>query len=118
MSLCAALMMTAGCGNNSSNAEAQDESSAAEIQVNDEEKMVGAYTEYRPLTDEEKTMFADVVGNEKNLTPSVVSTQVVAGINYSFICTDAENNEYKVTVYKPLPGQGDPKVTSLEPAAK
>ena len=45
--------------------------------------------------------------------PAHVSTQVVAGLNYRFVC----RHDTVVTVFRPLPGQGDPQVTDVKNAA-
>lgn len=84
-------------------------------QDNVERFMTGAYTGYRELTEEEKDLFRDTYKGDEKLDPMSVATQVVAGINYRFACTDQNDGEYVVTIYKPLPGHGDPSVTSVEP---
>lgn len=53
--------------------------------------------------------------HKSKLTPQSVATQVVAGTNYKFICTDDSENVVKVVIFKPLPDQGEPKVLSIEP---
>lgn len=77
--------------------------------------MAGAYTGYRELADEEEKLFDEVCRLEEHLVPRSVSTQVVAGLNYRFACTDGKDEEYVVTIYKPLPGHGEAKVTCVEP---
>lgn len=105
LGICASLILAAGCG-------------CHRDMAGHKAQPVGAYTQYRSLEENERQLFTDVIGRERNLTPTAVSTQVVAGINYSFLCRDAEDKEYKVVVYQPLPGQGEPSVTSVEPVAK
>lgn len=81
----------------------------------DQPELVGAYTDHREMEKEELKLFQDTYKMMPRLTPQKVSTQVVAGMNYSFICVDNLQNIYKVVIYKPLPGQGEPRVTGMEP---
>lgn len=95
------------------------------------QQLCGGYTAQREITDGEMEMFRQLVagGDAVVYTPLSVSTQVVAGINYRFYCrfedtADGirrkgadESDKYGycwITVYKPLPGQGEPSVTSIE----
>jgi hypothetical protein len=77
--------------------------------------IVGAYADYRSLDDEDRQLFASTYTHKSKLTPQSVATQVVAGTNYKFICTDDSENVVKVVIFKPLPDQGEPKVLSIEP---
>lgn len=85
------------------------------LQDNISRFMTGAYTGYREMTLEENTIFLDAYKAADKLHPWTVSTQVVAGINYRYACTDENGEEYVVTIYKPLPNQGEPRVTGVEP---
>lgn len=76
--------------------------------------MCGAYTGYRALTDEDVRIFDATYNNELKLKPQSVATQVVAGLNYRFICTDESGNDIKVVIFKPLPNQGEARVVSVE----
>lgn len=76
--------------------------------------LVGAYADYRELTEEELDLFNRTYTGEVELTPKSVATQVVSGINYSFICTDSLGNKTKVIIYKPL--RGEATVSLIEPA--
>lgn len=84
--------------------------------------LCGGYTEEREPSMEEYQLFRAVTDNMEGMsfTPLTVQTQVVAGINYKFYCRFSDGSEeYSpghcwLTIYKPLPGQGEPKVTSLE----
>lgn len=73
-------------------------------------KMIcGGYTDPRAPEDEELAMFYALAdGGETEFTPEAVSTQVVAGINYKFLCrfasADGSNGLCYVTIYKPLSG--------------
>lgn len=83
--------------------------------VSDNSKyMCGAYTGNRAITDDDIKVFDTAYSYKTELTPRSVSTQVVAGINYRFICTDKENNEIAVVIFKPLPNHGEPRVTAIE----
>lgn len=95
-------------------------------------QLVGAFGNQREIEDGEMDLFRKTLaeaGGEIVYTPLSVSTQVVAGINYKFYCRfedksdgiqrksadDSDKYGYCwVTIYKPLPGQGDPKVTKVE----
>lgn len=78
----------------------------------------GGYTEQREPTEEEVEMFKAVTSDcDIVLSPLSVSTQVVAGLNYRFWCRYQQGDESGhcwVTIYKPLPGQGDPRLTSID----
>lgn len=86
------------------------------------DQMAGAYTDQRPLNDEEKELFETVmeglVGVE--YTPKSVATQVVAGTNYRFICkakpvtADPEIFKAEITIFQPLPGQGEARITNIK----
>ena len=79
--------------------------------------LVGAYGKYEKVTTEERALFDEAVrayDNSLRLTPRKVCRQVVAGMNYQFLCVDADRKEHTVVIYKPLPGQGDPRVTSVD----
>ena len=86
------------------------------------QQLCGGYTDVREPSDEEYQLFRAVTDSMEGMsfTPLTVQTQVVAGINYRFYCRFSDGSEeYSpghcwLTIYKPLPGQGEPKVTSLE----
>ena len=82
------------------------------------QQLCGGFTDQREPSEEEVELFKSVTG-ESGMTFTVlsVSTQVVAGINYKFWCRYQDKDDSGhcwVTVFKPLPGQGDPKVLSIE----
>ena len=93
-------------------------------------QLAGGYTQMRKPSDEEVAMLKKATDDDGMLiyTPLYVSTQVVAGTNYRFwcICDDlsAELKDFKlptrsymycwVTVFKPLPGQGEAAVTGID----
>ena len=77
-------------------------------------QMVGAYGETTKVTAAQVEIFNKAVDASLHLTPKKVSSQVVAGTNYKFICEDADGKEHKVIVFQPLPGQGEPRVTCID----
>lgn len=79
-----------------------------------ERHLVGAYGETTKVTAEQVEIFNKAVDASMKLTPKKVSSQVVAGTNYKFICEDAEGKEHKVIVFQPLPSQGEPRVTCID----
>ncbi|MCQ2120884.1 MAG: hypothetical protein MJY78_03510 [Fibrobacter sp.] len=109
-----------GCGSDSSSESGVVESSSSElVSSSATNAIVGSYSGYRELSEDEKSFFEEVVkGYEKELfDPELVSTQVVAGINYRFLCSMKDGNATSkviVTIYKPL--SGDSKITSVEEA--
>ena len=84
--------------------------------------LCGGYTEAREPGDEEYQLFREVTDTVEGMTftPLSVQTQVVAGINYRFYCRFSDGSEEHspghcyLTIYKPLPGQGDPSISSIE----
>lgn len=82
------------------------------------ERKCGGYTRQRELSEEEMAMFKAVTAScGMTLTPLSVSTQVVAGTNYRFWCRyqDSEGSGHCwVTVFKPLPGRGEPEVSAID----
>ena len=86
---------------------------------------VGGYSESRRLTDREKELFDEYVARIGDVEYEAlnVATQIVAGTNYRFLCKAREikadgkrgKKFYAVVVlYRPLPGPGEPRVTSIE----
>lgn len=86
------------------------------------ETVVGGYTKQRRLSDEEKLLFESVAQEVAGVkyTPMNVSTQVVAGTNYRFLCKGkspergGEKFYAVITIHKPLPQQGEPRIISIE----
>lgn len=77
--------------------------------------MTGAYADYREVSAEDMLVFSGAYTGRIALHPQSVATQVVAGTNYKFICTDDNGMVVKVVVFKPLPGRGEPEVSVIEP---
>ncbi len=82
--------------------------------------MVGAYSGYRNLTSEERNIFDKATHGTRysRYSPVGVSTQVVAGTNYRFHCKKKNGKYHEVTIYQPLPGQGEPRITSAKKTNK
>ena len=88
----------------------------------DNDKRCGGYSEVREPDMDEYQFFREVTDTVKGMTftPLTVQTQVVAGINYKFYCrfsdvTEEDNPGHcYLTIYKPLPGNGKPTITSIE----
>lgn len=82
------------------------------------QQLVGGFTAQREPTEEEVAMFKTATGvGEMTFTPLSVSTQVVAGTNYKFWCRYQDKDDSGhcwVVIFKPLPGQGEPKVSSIK----
>ena len=86
------------------------------------ENVCGGYSEVRGPEMDEYQFFREVTDTVEGMTftPLSVQTQVVAGINYKFYCRFSDGSEeYSpghcyLTIYKPLPGQGEPTITSIE----
>ena len=62
----------------------------------------------------EIALFHKAVDTRMALTPKKVSRQVVAGTNYEFICKDANGKKHTIVIFQPLPGQGEPRITSID----
>ncbi len=90
------------------------------IPVEEEERMVGAYSEERLLTAEDSSVFAQATADYAylKLSPKSVMSQVVAGTNYVFRCEmkgpDGILAEARVLVFEPLPGQGSPEMIRVD----
>ena len=94
-----------------------------------EQHLVGGYSRMRKPTAEELALFERVVGGVQGAEykPVSVSTQIVAGVNYSFLCrarvVDESGKKGKrfdaaIVVYKPLVGQGEERIISIEKSKK
>ena len=84
-----------------------------------DEPVAGGYTEDRAITDEDMEIFEKALDGLTGVSyePTLVATQVVAGINYRFTATatmiipDAEPYEVYIYIFKPL--EGDPELTEI-----
>ena len=85
-----------------------------------DEMLMGGFSEQRPLTAEDSAVFATATKDYGylQLQPLSVSTQVVAGTNYLFLCTMCGFNrpptETMVKIFRPLPGRGEPELIVVE----
>ena len=97
--LCLPLVLCACGGNGESGAKSDDT------------EIVGGYSKPRKLTKDEKALFEEAVQGLEGVEykPLNVATQVVAGTTRKGKRFDAV-----IVVYKPLPGQGEPRVTSVD----
>lgn len=88
----------------------------------DSEVKTGGWSAFASLTAEDSKIFdiarMGIIGVE--YTPYKVAKQIVHGTNYRFFCYGRimipENKEFPamVNVYAPLPGEGQPIVTTIE----
>ncbi|WP_407442162.1 flavodoxin [Fibrobacter sp.] len=82
--------------------------------------LVGGFSESRAMTAEDSAVFAAATKDYAylNLKPVVVSTQVVAGLNYMFACKmkafGGAEETVQVKIFKPLPNQGEPQLISVD----
>ena len=85
-----------------------------------EEMLAGGFSEQRPLTAEDSAVFAAATKDYAylGLKPLSVSTQVVAGMNYLFVCEmkafGGPATQTNVKIFKPLPGRGEPEMVVVE----
>jgi flavodoxin len=85
-----------------------------------EEMLAGGFLEQRPLTAEDSAVFAAATKDYAylGLKPLSVSTQVVAGMNYLFVCEmkafGGPATQTNVKIFKPLPGRGEPEMIVVE----
>jgi len=124
LALAAAASLAAACAQGSS------EQKAADGPSEEKELICGGYTDWRDVNEEDMTLYRqalDVYLADKEVcteegcslpaeyealdlaVPTAVATQVVAGMNYKF-----KSDVAIVTVFCPLPGQGDPEVSKVE----
>ncbi len=111
MLLALASAVVAGCGSKSAmlhQSDAAVNKAVSSVVENREEKVppvVGGYTDYRELSDEDKALFAKAYRGDVKLTPQSVATQVVAGLKYKFVCKDENGKECMVTIFQNLSGE-------------
>ncbi|MCQ2095553.1 MAG: carboxylesterase family protein [Bacteroidaceae bacterium] len=87
--------------------------SSGSVHDNANRLLAGGYTDFRKPTDAERALFVDSWQDQRVLTPRKVSTQVVAGTNYKYLCEDVTGKDIEVVIYKPLPGNGEAVVTRI-----
>lgn len=117
-----------GISNKRINAEGSVETAKAEVATffenletgKTEEMLMGGYSEQRPLTAEDSAAFAEGTKDYAylNLKPLSVSSQVVAGMNYLFVCEmkafGGPAEQANVKIFKPLPGRGEAQLIGVE----
>ncbi|PWJ33973.1 flavodoxin [Fibrobacter succinogenes] len=85
-----------------------------------EEMLMGGFSEQRSLTAEDSAVFAAATKDYAylGLKPLSVSSQVVAGMNYLFVCEmkafGGPATQTNVKIFKPLPGRGEPEMIVVE----
>ena len=85
-----------------------------------DEMLVGGYSEQRPLAAEDSAAFAEATKDYAylGLKPLSVATQVVAGMNYLFVCEmkafGGPATQTNVKIFKPLPGRGAAELIVVE----
>lgn len=85
-----------------------------------DEMLMGGFSEQRPLTAEDSAVFAEATKDYAylSLKPLSVSTQVVAGTNYLFVCEmkafGGPAVQTNVKIFKPLPGRGAAELIVVE----
>lgn len=90
-----------------------------------QEGIVGGYSKPRNLTDTDVALFEQATAQLQGVEykPMNVATQIVAGVNYRFLCKarriDESGKKGKrfyaaIVVHKPLAGQGEPRILSIE----
>ena len=85
-------------------------------------QMVGAYSSERELTAEDLEIFAEAMIEQTGITyePLMVSTQIVAGVNYRFTATattdepGAEPSTVYIFIFQPL-GDSPPELVDILP---
>lgn len=92
----AAIVLT-GCGNSGNNRKTTSEENMVEngkigyADIEAQEHLVGAFGEQRELADEEMAMFRKATADDSD--------------KYGYCW---------ITIFKPLPGQGEPRVTAID----
>lgn len=81
---------------------------------------MGGFSEQRPLNAEDSAVFIAATKDYAylGLKPLSVSTQVVAGMNYLFVCEmkafGGPAVQTNVKIFKPLPDRGEPELIVVE----
>lgn len=88
--------------------------SKVEEPVPQKQALLGGYTEYRELDDNDRQLFESTYTDKRKLTPQRVASCVVAGLKYRFVCVDKKGREVIVVIFQPLPGRGEPHVVKVE----
>lgn len=119
--LAAALFSACGVQRHGAAEQPKKSKAAQTTRAAETDLMTGAYTDQRPLNDEEKKLFRTVTATLAGVkyTPESVVTQVVAGTNYRFVCRaepvtqDPRTFRAEVFIFQPLPGRGEAHITEI-----
>lgn len=117
-----------GISNKRMNAENGAEVAASEVEAffgnletgKTDEMLMGGFSEQRPLAAEDSAVFAEATKDYVylGLRPLSVSTQIVAGTNYLFVCEmkafGGPATQTNVKIFKPLPGRGVAEMIVVE----
>lgn len=117
-----------GISNKRMNAENGAEVAASEVEAffgnletgKTDEMLMGGFSEQRPLAAEDSAVFAEATKDYAylGLRPLSVSTQIVAGTNYLFVCEmkafGGPAMQTNVKIFKPLPGRGVAEMIVVE----
>lgn len=85
-----------------------------------DEMLMGGFSEQRPLTAEDSAVFVAATKDYAylNLKPLSVATQVVAGMNFLFVCEmkafGGPVSQTNVKIFRPLPDRGAPELLAVE----
>ena len=117
-----------GISNKRMNAENGAEVAASEVEAffgnletgKTDEMLMGGFSEQRPLAAEDSAVFAEATKDYAylGLRPLSVSTQIVAGTNYLYVCEmkafGGPATQTNVKIFKPLPGRGVAEMIVVE----
>lgn len=110
-SLCLALTFV-GCSDDSSSSP-----SAEDIEkIDDNGGKSGNFGKFSAIDDDAEEVLNAVKGSDYAVTCDSVSTQIVAGTNYKFLCSVKDGKETKdvvLIVFEPLPSSGKPVQLTL-----
>ena len=110
------MVFLAGCAQQNAS---QSPTAVEDTQV-DDSQMVGAFGEDRALTAEDREVFDKAMEGLMGVSyePLLVSTQVVAGLNYRFtaeatvVAPDAETTKVFIYIFQPL-GDEPPELVEI-----
>jgi len=109
--LIATTMIIASCSQ-TNNAECSEQNNDS-ISPN---TLCGGYSTAQQPSGRALELFQELIQDteNKNLVPTSMAVQVVAGLNYKFQCKDSiTDKDYEVTIFQPLPNRGEPAITNI-----
>ena len=102
--------ISCACSNEQRNKKSSKKTEQNISQESRETKLVGALSKQEKLTADDKFIFQEAIKKFKTTnkyTPITVAKQVVAGVNYLFVCNvvskDGSKFKEEVLIFKPLP---------------